>query len=115
MNIWLDDVRMPEKDPDYIIDPPPVADWIWVKNLAELEVLLMTFEGRIDVMSFDHDLGLGEPTGYDIIKWLQENHLDRYPRRTTVHSWNPIGAKNIRMFDANVRKHLLGGAEMAQS
>ena len=106
---------MPEKEPDYITDPPPITDWVWVKTQAELESLLKTFAGRIGVMSFDHDLGFGQPTGYDIIKWLQKNHLDRYPERTTVHSFNPVGARNIRLFDANVRKHLLDGAQAAQS
>ena len=117
LNVWLDDMRDPitfapggredQEDASWR-EIEPEREWRWVKNKAELAELLNSTSGRIDRMSFDHDLGGHyEPTGYDIIKWLADEHLDRYPVKTYVHSANPVGAKNIRMFDANVRKHLI--------
>ena len=116
MNVWLDDIRDPRVfAPGGLMDREdaswrevePERDWEWVHNKEELKELLNSTEGRIEIMSFDHDLGLGEPTGYDIIKWLAEEHIDRYPIETRVHSANPIGAENMRTYDKNVRKHLL--------
>jgi len=95
MKIWLDDLR------------PPPEGFIHVKNLSELQVLLAYQPETIEVMSFDHDLGDGEPDGYQIIKWMAENHLDRWPVEVLVHSANPPGAENIRVFDEFVHNRLL--------
>ena len=43
-------------------------------------------------VSFDHDLGFGI-NGYDVAKWIVENEIPI--AGFTVHSMNPIGAKNI--------------------
>lgn len=43
-------------------------------------------------VSFDHDLGFGI-NGYDVAKWIVENEIPI--TGFTVHSMNPIGAKNI--------------------
>lgn len=121
MNIWLDDIRDPKVvAPGGLMDREdaswrevePERDWIWVKNKNELEELLKSTEGRIEIMSFDHDLGDWaedgtELTGRYIIEWLQREYLDRYPKVVLCHSANPIGKDNILAFDANVRKHLL--------
>ncbi len=97
MKIWLDDCRTPPQG------------FYWVKNLAELIELLENDKSVIEIMSFDHDLGEPdeEPSGYDIIKIMAEKYLDRWPEEIRVHSANPVGAKNIRCFDRNVRIHLL--------
>lgn len=51
-------------------------------------------------VSFDHDLGDNEPTGYDIAKWMVEQELrglEEFPEgfEFYVHSQNPIGKENI--------------------
>lgn len=108
LNIWLDD------DPkvDGKSTRPAPKGFVHVHNLAELEELLNSTEGRIEVMSFDHDLGDWaedgtELTGRYVIEWLQREHLDRYPKEVRVHSANQIGRENVLAFDASVRKHLL--------
>ena len=78
-----------------------------MKTLAEIETLLVDNSKEIEEMSFDHDLGENEPTGYDIAKWLAENCLERWPLVVKVHSQNPVGAENIRNFDGFVRRRLL--------
>ena len=52
------------------------------------------------VISFDHDLGANEPTGYDFAKWLVESDMDGIEFLNEhfefyVHSQNPIGKANI--------------------
>ena len=103
MKIWLDDQM---SDPESPKRWPPEG-FIGVRNLAELKELLTRNLEKIEVMDFDHDLGEDEPSGYDIIKWMTEHHLDRWPREVLVHSANPPGAKNIREHDAFVRRRLL--------
>lgn len=51
-------------------------------------------------ISFDHDLGENQPTGYDLAKFLVEKDLDEpgwIPSnfQFQVHSANPIGKQNI--------------------
>ena len=94
MKIWLDDVR------------PAPSGWVHIKTLDELKYLLESDmpSPEIEAMSFDHDLGEGEPTGYDIIKWLADQCVSRetrkfWPKRIYVHSANPVGAQNIRAFE----------------
>lgn len=55
-------------------------------------------------ISFDHDLGPDEKTGYDLAKWLVERDLDSNGAfipatfEFYVHSQNPVGAANIRNY-----------------
>lgn len=95
MKIWLDDVRTAPHE------------FIHVKNIKELKSLLKTNTTEIEIMSFDHDLGEDTKDGYQIAKWLAENHLDRWPKEIKVHSSNPPGAENIKAFDIFVRNRLL--------
>ena len=94
MYIWLDDLR---RAPD---------GFIHVRNLAELQELIVLNSDVIEVMSFDHDLGEGEIDGYGIAKWFAKNYLERWPLEVRVHSDNPPGAANIRAFDQFVRNRL---------
>lgn len=58
---------------------------------------------KFDAAFLDHDLGghsmvdsFGEePTGYTLAKWMAENP-DRKPERIYIHSYNPVGAKNMQ-------------------
>lgn len=59
----------------------------FLKQLAKLN--------RFDVISFDHDLGLGA-NGYDCaMELLMTFPSYRWPTECWVHSWNPVGAERI--------------------
>jgi hypothetical protein len=85
MKLYLDDIRNP-KVPE---------EWCIVRTAEEAIRMLET--GKVDFISFDHDLGT-ELTGYDVAKAIEE--LVYYGRikcpEYNVHSANPVGANNIR-------------------
>lgn len=97
MRIYIDDVR------------PCPDGWVLVRTFQELKDLFIKTVGEeIEEISFDHDLGDGH-TGYDMIRWLSgnRNRLSRYPKKTSVHSMNPIGRKRIEDYDHYVRTVLI--------
>lgn len=55
--------------------------------------------GRVRKVSLDHDLGdPGFGTGYDVAKFIEESAFNGSisPLQVSVHSANPVGAKNIK-------------------
>jgi len=59
MVIWLDDTFKPKN-----------SDNLWVKTASEcIEWLKM---GECTTLYLDHDLGLPDETGYDVILWLEK-------------------------------------------
>lgn len=54
-----------------------------------------------DIVSLDHDLGgeqmvdSGKGTGYEVAEFLSKNP-DRMPKEIYIHSYNPVGAKNMQ-------------------
>lgn len=84
MRIWLDDVRPMPEDYDF-----------WAKNGDD--AMLKIASGSVEKISFDHDLGLSSPTGYDVAKAIE--HWAYYkiipPIVWEIHSANPVGRKNI--------------------
>lgn len=106
--LFLDDERNP-KDVTWILIGGVGswgAEWHIVRSFDEAIDWVRT-NGFPNVISFDHDLGLMHyandysdgKTGFDFAKWLVEYDLDTntMPENFsfTVHSKNPIGAKNI--------------------
>lgn len=83
--------------------PPNDGDeWIIVREMGDL--VNVTFP--VDFISFDHDLGDGKATGFDIAKHLVERELDGdaiFSKTFTfyVHSQNPVGKSNIESFLKN--------------
>jgi hypothetical protein len=85
IQLWVDDVR-----------PAPGPDWTIARTSAEAIQFLRT--GRVEVVSFDHDLG-GDDTSMRAIDWLDEavsNDPEFRAPRVQVHSSNPVGARRIR-------------------
>ena len=81
MKLWLDDVR------------PAPEGWAWVKNVQTARVALRL--GKVSEASLDHDLGEDEPTGYDLVSWMEETGC--WPSgQVHVHSANPVGAARMR-------------------
>lgn len=86
MKIFLDDERK-----------APNTSWLVVRTAAEAIELLRLHAATITHISFDHDLGDGVPTGYDVVCELERLHHEGLISNiwTTVHSANPTGAKRI--------------------
>lgn len=88
--IFLDDERY-----------PVTTDWIVCRNMVEFTQTIRD-KGMPFYISFDHDLGENEPTGYDIVKWLVEMDLDGHisikDLEFYVHSQNPVGKQNIEKY-----------------
>ena len=88
--LFLDDERFPADDG---------YDWVIVRT-GEAAIKYVCENGFPSFVSFDHDLGDGI-TGKDVAKWLIERDLDHSDMPDdfdfTVHSQNPVGAKNIEM------------------
>lgn len=89
-NLFIDDERDPPKDGRE-----------WVVCRSKMQVIAAVYDkGMPSYISFDHDLGEDEETGYDIAKWIVNQELagslnipddfDFY-----VHSQNPVGKANI--------------------
>lgn len=92
--LFIDDERFPVYD-----------DWIIARSFKEVKSLVEKM-GMPNHISFDHDLGKDQPTGFDIAKWMCEVDMDKihvFPSDFTyyVHSQNPVGAKNIQSYLEN--------------
>lgn len=109
MKLWLDDVR-----------PPPSKEWLWAKTAEEAIAALSL--GIVEICSLDHDLGYQadpnattdprEPAeipiedyyiarsagedrdGIAVVRWMVKHEV--FPSDITIHSWNPIGAEQMR-------------------
>lgn len=109
--LYLDDLRY-----------PPDINWVIARNYHDA-VWYVKNMGVPYHISFDHDLAYEhyhtdqfaedymdkkasdaprEFTGYDFAKWFcyycQDNNVDLSNFTYHVHSANPVGAQNIRMF-----------------
>ena len=93
MRIYLDDIRTPKEEFDF------------VARSYDEAVAIIKRHGVPSFISFDHDLGVDESgvllhSGFDLAKWLVENDLDgvyKFPKDFSfkVHSQNPVGKENI--------------------
>lgn len=94
IHLWLDD----ERDPAVALIQQQFGargNELWVKTVAE--ALSYIEQGNVASISFDHDLGEGQPTGYELAKIVEERAFkgEIKPLRWKVHSANPQGANNI--------------------
>jgi len=82
MNLWFDDIR------------PAPEGWDWAKSFDEAVALLKT--GNVENASLDHYMGLGQPTGYDLVMWMEQNQT--WPARSIyVHSADPVGRAKMKI------------------
>jgi len=88
MKVWLDDVR-----------PVP---WLAKEDgfvlFTNAEALIPHIDaGEVTEISFDHDLGDGRMTGYDLAKHIQKLAASGAipPISYRVHSGNVVGGMNI--------------------
>jgi len=100
--LFLDDIR-----------PLPNDSFDLARSYDEAILYVKKF-GIPNFISFDHDLGVDleeklVPTGYDFTKWLVEMDMDKkylFPRDFDfiVHSANPVGKENIKIYLNNYLK-----------
>jgi hypothetical protein len=89
--LFIDDERMPPGDGEA---------WNIARDMSEVKAIIQG-KGFPHHISFDHDMGDMEPTGYDIAHWMVDVditvHGQFIPTDFTfkVHSANIIGARNI--------------------
>lgn len=82
------------------------GEWTIARNEREF-ISLVEKHGLPVEMSFDHDLGDNEPTGYDIVKWLiNEKQYDLRNVKINVHSANSVGRENMEGLIRNWNRFL---------
>ena len=93
-NLFLDDERFPPNDE---------REWV-IARTVESAITECINRGNPSYISFDHDLGENQLTGFDFVKILVEDAVDfpefieyQLPDNFSfyVHSQNPIGKANI--------------------
>lgn len=98
MNVYMDDVR---PGPNSFSHDDNWSSWVVVRSVHNTKKLLQW--GQVNHLSLDHDMGEGQESGYDLVKWMAEN--DIWPTgEITVHSANPVGAENMRATIERYRK-----------
>lgn len=100
--MFLDDVR----DPSWVYPQLDSSNWIVCRSFEQAQDVMADL-GWPEWISFDHDLGDGVASGYDLAKYLVNWDLDMGNMPPNfhfeVHSANPVGAANIR----NLLSHYL--------
>jgi hypothetical protein len=99
-DLFLDDERFPPRQSSNGTQ----RNWIICRTFEEA-VTCVEKNGIPRHINFDHDLGLDEnlnyrKTGADFTKWLVNWCMDnKWPWfNFSVHSMNPVGARNIEMY-----------------
>lgn len=85
MRIWLDDKR-----------PMPEGFDVWCKTADHASKLVSS--GKVTHISFDHDLGSSDNTGYAVALFVEILAYDGVIKPFTweVHSANSVGGKRIK-------------------
>jgi len=99
MKIFLDDIRN-----------PPDNSWTLVRNFNEFQKLILQNKGKVNKLSFDHDLGENQPSGYDATKWLIQEAIDDFDlvkglQKIIVHTDNIPGGDNIQGYFQSARSY----------
>lgn len=102
MKIWIDDIREPEDN------------WLWCQTSEEALRFFDILKYRgvpVDVISFDHDLGLkadSEETDDTrvVAMWMIEN--DFWPKEIRLHTRNVVGYEWLQgMFNRYAPDHVV--------
>jgi hypothetical protein len=101
-SLFIDD----ERDP-----PRNNRNWHVARDWEDV-MMSLRIHGMPGYISFDHDLGEDQHTGYDIAKFLVELDMNgdadfQLPESFDfyVHSQNPIGKRNIEYYLNNYLEH----------
>jgi len=80
INVFLDDLR------------PCPKGYKLVKTVSECIHLIK--KNKINVLSLDHDLGFGTPSGFEVVRFIVNNKV--FPKKIILHTANPFG--RLRMY-----------------
>ncbi len=112
-NLFIDDERNPADvtwAPWQIQDSYRTETWVIARNVVDVAAACADHKSMPNFVSFDHDLGDGQMTGFEIAKMLVSMDLDKYVNPYGVeyslptdfgfyvHSKNPIGKTNIESY-----------------
>lgn len=80
---------------------PTTPDWMIARTSFDAIWMVENY-GMPTEIAFDHDLG-GEDTTMAFLKWLEQKLMEEFVAFPTnfkysIHSQNPIGAKNIKLY-----------------
>ena len=94
--LYLDDER----------NPKTPGTWVIARSFDEFVKIILE-KGLPAEISFDNDLGAGQPEGYDCAKWLvNTKQFDLRSLKVNVHSANPKAPDNICKLIENWNKML---------
>lgn len=130
INLYLDDIRHNYDSYPYTKDTRYLQlKWTIVRDYNQfVKAIKKIGLENINIISFDHDLSdqhynrenlpwsvdnqidyfsYTEKTGYDCAKWLCDYSLETNQKlpEILVHSFNQVGAENIRKYIENFIKH----------
>lgn len=109
-NLFIDDERNPADatwaawHTDYVNG---FVDFVVVRNkMQAIQAIFDHDKTAPNFVSFDHDLGDSESTGYDIARWIVDADMDEIISIPAgfefyVHSQNPVGKVNIEKYLSN--------------
>jgi len=111
-NLFIDDERFLDDvtwAPLKVQEKYRNEEWIICRTRAEVYSAIYQ-KGFPSYISFDHDLGENEDTGFDITKMIVDMDMDKFrvmPEGFSfyVHSQNNVGKKNIESYLNNFMKH----------
>lgn len=89
-------------------------EWTIARNLFDAADAIKAKGSMPSFISFDHDLGSGQPTGYDIAHHLVQLDMSEQPYNLPddfsfyVHSRNPVGKENIEKLLSNYLQYKKG-------
>lgn len=96
--IYIDDERSPKTSKEFKV----------CRSMREAVDMILVY-GFPEYISFDHDLGENQPTGFDFAKWLVNHDMDtgEMPENFdyNIHSANPVGGANIAGLLDNYLQH----------
>jgi hypothetical protein len=95
MKIFLDDER----------ETPPG----WFRTYTVDETLALLQCNSVEEISLDNDLGEGQPEGYKIVDWIEEQVFrdpSFVPPKIRVHSANPVRSSYMKKISLRVEEIL---------
>jgi len=95
LKIFLDDLRKPPNG--------------WVLSLTARHCIMVLKTQHVGEISLDHDLGLSDETGYDVLLWIEEQVMTKgyVPPKINIHTANISARHKMEL----ALKSIIKGAE----